>query len=88
MELSAEDLEDIPVVIQNDQVLECTIRFECKKSNTSEKLFHYFYLNDQQFNRKIVHPNGCAYFRLLEDVIHQPSWLLTIQLSYHLASQK
>ena len=39
MELSAEDLEDIPVVIQNDQVLECTIRFECKKSNTSEKLF-------------------------------------------------
>ena len=43
MELSAEDLEDIPVVIQNDQVLECTIRFECKKSNTSEKLFHYFY---------------------------------------------
>ena len=54
MELSAEDLEDIPVVIQNDPVLECTIRFECKKSNTSEKLFHYFYLNDQQFNRKIV----------------------------------
>ena len=55
MELSAEDLEDIPVVIQNDQVLQCTIRFECKKSNTSEKLFHYFYLSDQQFNRKIVH---------------------------------
>ena len=40
MELSAEDLEDIPVVIQNDPVLECTIRFECKKSNTLEKLFH------------------------------------------------
>ena len=66
MELSTEDLEDIPVVIQNDQVLECTIRFECKKSNTSEKLFHYFYLNDQQFNRKIVHPNGRAYFRCVE----------------------
>ena len=62
MELSAEDLEDIPVVIQNDLVLECTIRFECKKSNTSEKLFHYFYLNAQQFNRKIVHhcvENAC-----------------------------
>ena len=67
MELSAEDLEDIPVVIQNDPVLECTIRFECKKSNTSEKLFHYFYLNDQQFNRKIVHPNGRAYFCCVEN---------------------
>ena len=67
MELSAEDLEDIPVVIQNDPVLECTIRFKCKKSNTSEKLFNYFYLNDQQFNRKIVYTNGHAYFCCVEN---------------------
>ena len=78
MELSAEDLEDIPVVIQNDQVLECTIRFECKKSNTSEKLFHYFYLNDQQFNRKIVHPNGRAYFHIII------LYILQISLNYNI----
>ena len=41
--------------------------YNLKKSNTSEKLFHYYYINEQQFNRKLVHPNGCAYFRCVKN---------------------
>ena len=42
--------------------------YNLKKSNTSEKLFLFFYINEQQFNRKIVHPNGHAHFRCVENL--------------------
>ena len=41
MEVSEED--HIEFDIQNDAVYECEVRFVVKKSQTSDKNFHYFF---------------------------------------------
>ena len=61
MEVSEEDNFDFD--IQNDAVYECEVRFVVKKSQTSDKNFHYFFVNDQQFNRIAIHKSGTSYFR-------------------------
>ena len=64
MEVSEED--HIEFDIQNDAVYECEVRFVVKKSQTSDKNFHYFYVNQQQFNRVVIHKSGTSYFRCVE----------------------
>ena len=62
MEVSEEDHIDFD--IQN--MYECEVRFVVKKSQTSDKNFHYFYVNQQQFNRVVIHKSGTSYFRCVE----------------------
>ena len=60
MEVSEED--HIEFDRQNDAVYECEVRFVVKKSQTSDKNFHYFYVNQQQFNRVVIHKSGSLIF--------------------------
>ena len=64
MEVSEED--HIEFDIQNDAVYECEVRFVVKKSQTTDKNFHYFFVNDQQFNRIAIHKSGTYYFWCVE----------------------